>query len=68
MGSLVVAGSASPSAAQATRRTPTQVLGPFYPVVKPRDQDADLTVIAGGTGRAARGQVIEVTGRVPHRS
>jgi len=29
------------------RRTPTQVLGPFYPVVKPLEQDADLTVKPG---------------------
>jgi protocatechuate 3,4-dioxygenase, beta subunit len=42
--------------------TPTQILGPFYPVVKPLHQDADLTVIAGRPGRAAA-QVIEVMGR-----
>jgi protocatechuate 3,4-dioxygenase, beta subunit len=52
--------------AQALRRTPAQVLGPFYPVVKPLDQDADLTVVAGKTGRAA-GQVIHVMGRVINR-
>jgi protocatechuate 3,4-dioxygenase, beta subunit len=50
-------------ASQTQRRTPSQVLGPFYPVEKPVDQDADLTVIAGKAGRAT-GQVIEVTGRV----
>jgi len=39
------------------------VLGPFYPVIKPLDQDADLTVIQGKPGRA-QGQVIYVTGQV----
>ena len=52
--------------AQTIRRTPSQILGPFYPVHKPLDQDADLTTIAGRTGRAA-GQIIEVTGRVINR-
>jgi protocatechuate 3,4-dioxygenase beta subunit len=42
------------------------VLGPFYPVTKPADQDADLTVIAGRSGRAA-GQAIELSGRVLNR-
>ena len=62
---LWIAGRTS-GAGQTTRRTPTQVLGPFYPVVKPPDQDADLTVIAGRPGRAA-GQVIEVMGRILNR-
>jgi hypothetical protein len=35
------------------RRTPTQVLDPFYPVIKPVDQHADRTVTAGRTGGAA---------------
>jgi protocatechuate 3,4-dioxygenase beta subunit len=43
--------------------TPNQVMGPFYPVEKPLDQDADLTAIAGGSGRA-EGQVIHLMGRV----
>jgi protocatechuate 3,4-dioxygenase beta subunit len=43
--------------------TPEQVQGPFYPVVKPFDQDADLTVIQGKPGRA-QGKVIHVMGRV----
>jgi protocatechuate 3,4-dioxygenase beta subunit len=45
------------------RRTPTQVLGPFYPLEKPLDTDADLTLIKGRTERAA-GQVVHVVGRV----
>lgn len=43
--------------------TPSQVMGPFYPVEKPLDQDADLTVIAGKSGRA-EGRVLHLMGRV----
>jgi protocatechuate 3,4-dioxygenase, beta subunit len=53
-------------AQQVTRRTPAQILGPYYPVIKPTDQDTDLTMIAGRTGRA-HGQMIYVTGRVINR-
>lgn len=53
-------------AQQVTRRTPAQILGPYYPVIKPTDQDTDLTMIAGRTGRA-QGQVIYVAGRVINR-
>ncbi|MBI5739098.1 MAG: protocatechuate 3,4-dioxygenase [Nitrospirae bacterium] len=50
--------------AQPERRpTPEQVMGPFYPVIKPSDLDADLTVISGRPGKA-RGQVIYVSGLV----
>ena len=69
---LLLAGAAAaglnPAAAiaQAIRRTPSQILGPFYPVHKPLDQDADLTTIAGRNGRAT-GQLIEVMGRVTNR-
>lgn len=53
-------------AQQVTRRTPAQILGPYYPVIKPTEQDTDLTMIAGRTGRA-QGQVIYVAGRVINR-
>ncbi len=43
-------------------RTPEQILGPFYPL-KPLDQNADLTRVAGRPGRA-EGQVLTVMGRV----
>ena len=59
----VAALGAGTAAAQSLRRTPTQVLGPFYPLEKPLDSDADLTVVRGRKGRAA-GQVIHVMGRV----
>jgi len=63
LGGLAMFGSASSALAQALRRTPDQILGPFYPVVKPLHQGADLTTIPGKPGRAA-GQVIHVMGRV----
>lgn len=56
LGGLLLVNGVPQAVAQVTRRTPTQVLGPFYPVVKPLDQDADLTMIAGQertSGRAA---------------
>jgi protocatechuate 3,4-dioxygenase beta subunit len=43
--------------------TPEEIMGPYYPVQKPLDQDADLTRMAGRDGTAA-GQVIELSGRV----
>src|SRR3981081_3674171 len=56
-------GSVGAALAQALRRTPDQILGPFYPVVKPLHQGADLTTVPGKPGRAA-GQLIHVMGRV----
>ncbi len=49
--------------AQARRRTPEQILGPFYPVRKMPDPGGDLTHLPGKPGRAA-GQVVHVMGRV----
>lgn len=43
--------------------TPEVGMGPFYPMLKPLDKDADLTAIAGRTGLAA-GTIVHVTGRV----
>ena len=45
------------------RLTPEQIMGPFYPVLKPLDRDADLTVVKGKKGKA-QGQVIQLMGRV----
>lgn len=45
------------------RPTPLETLGPFYPVSRPADQDADLTRVAGRDGTAS-GKVIELSGRV----
>jgi len=54
-------------AADPLRRTPTQVLGPFYPVEMPLDDDADLTLVKGRKERAT-GQIVHVMGRVVNAS
>jgi protocatechuate 3,4-dioxygenase beta subunit len=62
---LMCAGVLSSSkliAAEALRRTPGQILGPFYPLGELR-QNSDLTRVPGRAGRAT-GQVLNVTGRV----
>ena len=56
---------ASVSAAKAQKLTVTssQDLGPFYPIIRPADHDADLTRVAGRDG-VAMGQPINVIGRI----
>jgi protocatechuate 3,4-dioxygenase beta subunit len=63
VGGLALSGGIRVVRAQALKRTPGQILGPFYPVLKPPYQGADLTAIPGKPGRA-EGQVIHVMGRV----
>ncbi len=61
---LATAGTLGRAWAQsALRVTPEQTAGPFYPQTKPLDQDADLTQIAGRSGKAA-GQIVHLMGRV----
>lgn len=43
--------------------TPSTVAGPFYPMVRPRERDQDLTHLSGHKARA-QGQIIHVVGRV----
>lgn len=43
--------------------TPEVDMGPFYPMLKPLDKDADLTTVKGGKGVAA-GTIIHVGGRL----
>jgi protocatechuate 3,4-dioxygenase beta subunit len=43
--------------------TPEQIMGPFYPIIRPLDHDMDLTVIKGKRGHA-QGKLIHLTGRV----
>jgi protocatechuate 3,4-dioxygenase, beta subunit len=62
-GICLAAGTLVRAATASLQRTPSQTLGPFYPVTKPADSDADLTRIEGRRERA-QGQVIQVTGRV----
>ncbi len=47
-------------------RTPSGDLGPFYPVEQPLDTDFDLTR-ARENGPRARGELIEISGRVLYR-
>jgi protocatechuate 3,4-dioxygenase, beta subunit len=49
--------------AQGLKRTPGEILGPFYPVMRSVERTADLTTLPGKPGRA-EGQVIYVMGRV----
>lgn len=43
--------------------TRSDQLGPFYPIARPLDQDADLTRVVGHSG-VAKGKIIDVYGRV----
>ena len=62
-GICAAAGTLARGATASLQRTPSQTLGPFYPVTMPADSDADLTLIEGRNERA-QGQAIQVTGRV----
>jgi protocatechuate 3,4-dioxygenase beta subunit len=45
------------------RETADLITGPFYPQQKPRDTDADMTLVRGHRQRAA-GRVVQLSGRV----
>jgi protocatechuate 3,4-dioxygenase beta subunit len=64
---LTLCGNAAPTFAQkpaATRVfTPSIILGPFYPQIKPSDRDGDLTLLAGRQKRA-EGEIVYLKGRV----
>ena len=62
IGAAAVA-SASAAKSPALVATAAQDLGPFYPIVRPADHDADLTRIKGRSGIAV-GQPINVIGRI----
>lgn len=63
LGGGALVGLASSAGAQKLVPTSGQDLGPFYPVVRPRDEDADLTRVRGARG-IAKGEPINVIGRV----
>ncbi len=67
LGGLALSGATGSIFAQETTRlfTPPVTVGPFYPQVKPLDQDADLTMLTGKRERA-KGKVIHLMGRVIH--
>jgi len=62
-GGFTLSGGVSSVFAQALKRTPGEILGPFYPVLRSVEKAADLTILPGKPGRAA-GQAIYVMGRV----
>ena len=59
-------GTGAAKAAETKAMTPGQTIGPFYPIQRLAEADADLTWIKGHKNRA-KGTVIEVTGRVLDR-
>ena len=63
LGGLVVCGELSSLFGQERLLTEEQGLGPFYPVMKPLDRDADLTHLRGRRG-SAKGQIIHLMGRI----
>ena len=63
LGGGALAGLAATARAQQLVPTSDQDLGPFYPIVRPRDEDADLTRVRGARG-IAKGDPINVIGRV----
>ncbi len=63
LGGGALVGFAAVVRAQKLVPTSGQDLGPFYPVTRPRDEDADLTRIRGSKGEA-RGDPVNVIGRV----
>ena len=62
-GMLAATGLVARAAGTSLRRTPGQTLGPFYPLEKPAESDADLTRLTGRASRA-EGKVIYVGGRI----
>lgn len=60
---LVLAGGGLAARALAKNPTMPMALGPFYPVQKPGDADADLVQVAGRAAKAT-GKLIEVSGRI----
>lgn len=60
---FAVASPLSALAGAPLHESPGMDLGPFYPVQKPLDTDADLTRLRGRSERA-KGEIIELRGRV----
>lgn len=62
-GGLALLGGAANAQKAERIVTPEVGMGPFYPVLRPLDKDADLTAVKGNTG-VAEGMIVHVTGRV----
>ncbi len=64
LGGIIACGDLTTIFAQQNRTlTEEQVLGPFYPINRPLDRDADLTQLRNRRA-SAKGQVIHLMGRV----
>jgi protocatechuate 3,4-dioxygenase beta subunit len=63
IGTVAAVGTAAATRAQQLVPTSSQDLGPFYPLVRPADHDADLTRVRGRSG-VATGQPIQLLGRI----
>lgn len=63
VGGAALTGLAATARSQTLAATSSQDLGPFYPIVRPADHDADLTRLKGRSGMAM-GQPINVVGRI----
>jgi protocatechuate 3,4-dioxygenase beta subunit len=66
LAAATLVGARGASAAEPLVPTPSQDMGPFYPVKRLLESDADLTRIKGHKNRA-KGTIIEVTGKVLDR-
>ena len=66
VGGVMLAGAAAAAPVEQLVPTSSQDLGPFYPILRPADHDADLTRVRGAKGIAA-GEPINVIGRVLDR-
>ena len=62
---FALSGTMCPAFADEAKRLMTRPIsmGPFYPQIKPLDQDADLTIVKGKPGHA-EGKLIHLMGRV----
>lgn len=58
-----LSGSAAFAQGGGLPETPGQIAGPFYPISRLAEEDADLTMVRGRPARAL-GEVVEVSGRV----
>ena len=63
VGGAALTGLAAVARSQTLVATSAQDLGPFYPIIRPPDRDADLTRVKGRSGIAV-GQPINVIGRI----
>ncbi len=68
---IAAIGAASGAMAQETalvrRGTPQLTLGPFYPLTRPPEEDADLTTMFGVPGRA-QGVIMGLVGRITNEA